>query len=149
MKELTSNKAKLFPIFFITISVIIFIIVALRSYYVPLNHDEATTFFFFIQSGNYLPFHSAADANNYVLNSFLGNLCFHEFASSAFSLRIPNLIGLLVLIAATYKISKRLNLLGSKLILTAAILLSFHWLSFFSACRGYVKNNIIILFLTS
>ena len=145
MKELSSNKTKFFPILFITISVIVFIIVALRSYYVPLNHDEAATFFFFIHSGNYLPFHSAADANNHVLNSFLGNLCFHVFGSSPFSLRIPNLIGLLVLIAATCKISKRLNLLGSKLILTAAFLLSFHWLSFFSACRGYGLSLALLL----
>ena len=145
MKELSSNKAKLFPILFTTISVIVFVVVALRSYYVPFNHDEAATFFFFIQSGNYLPFHSAADANNHILNSFLGNICFHEFGSSPFSLRIPNLIGLLVLIAATYKISKHLNLLGSKLILTAAFLLSFHWLSFFSACRGYGLSLALLL----
>ncbi len=137
MKELHSNKSSLFKVLFASVSVIIFIIIALRSYLVPFNHDETATFFFFIQSGNYMPFHSAVDANNHVLNSILGNICFHLFGSSPFALRIPNLIGLVILIFATYKISKHLNQIGSKLLLTATFLLSYHWLSFFGACRGY------------
>ena len=142
---MTSNKNSLFPIVFISISVIVFIIVALRSYLVPFNHDETATFFFFIQSGKYMPFHSAVDANNHVLNSFLGNICFHVFGSSPFALRIPNLIGCIVLIFATYKISKNLTQFGSKIILTAAILLSFHWLTFFSACRGYGLSMALLI----
>jgi hypothetical protein len=137
MKELNSNKSSLFKVLFASVSVIVFIIIALRSYLVPFNHDETATFFFFIQSGNYMPFHSAVDANNHVLNSFLGNICFHLFGSSPFALRIPNLIGLVILIFATYKISKHLNQIGSKLLLTATFLLSYHWLTFFGACRGY------------
>lgn len=137
MKNLNSNNNSIFSVFFITVSIVVFIIVALRSYFVPFNHDESATFFFFIQSGNYMPFHSATDANNHVLNSFLGNICFHLFGSSPFSLRIPNLLGLIVLIFGTYKISEQLNNLGSKVILTSAFLVSFHWLSFFAACRGY------------
>ena len=137
MRELNSNKYSIFNVLFAIISVIVFAIVAFRSYLVPFNHDETATFFFFIQSGNYMPFYSAVDANNHVLNSFLGNICFHLFGSSPFALRIPNLIGLVILIFATYKISKRLNQLGSKLLLTATFLLSYHWLTFFGACRGY------------
>ena len=137
MEKLHSNKYSFLNILFASISVIVFVIVALRSYLVPFNHDETATFFFFIQSGNYMPFHSAVDANNHVLNSFLGNICFHLFGSSPFALRIPNLLGLVVLIFSTYKISKHLNHTGSKLLLTSTFLLSYHWLTFFSACRGY------------
>lgn len=137
MKSLIQNSKSSFTFFFIIISLFAFSVVALRSYLVPFNHDETATFFFFIQSEKYMPFHSAVDANNHVLNSFLGNICFHAFGSSPFSLRIPNLIGLIVLIFGTYKISKYLNLFGSKLLLTACLLLSFHLLAFFSACRGY------------
>lgn len=137
MRELNSNKYSIFNVLFAIISVIVFVIVAFRSYLVPFNHDETATFFFFIQSGNYMPFYSAVDANNHVLNSFLGNICFHMFGSSPFALRIPNLIGLVILIFAAYKISKHLNQLGSKLLLTATFLLSYHWLTFFGACRGY------------
>jgi hypothetical protein len=137
MKDLTPTKLITFIIFFSITSVLVFLITAFRNYLVPFNHDETATFFFFIQSGKFMPFHSAIDANNHVLNSLLGNICFHLFGSSPFSLRIPNLIGLVILIFATYKISNKLNQLGSKVLLTAGMLLSFHWLTFFSACRGY------------
>ncbi|MBI3520917.1 MAG: hypothetical protein HY062_16380, partial [Bacteroidetes bacterium] len=137
MNIISSNRSSAFTFFFIISSVVAFVITALRSYLVPFNHDETATFFFFIQSGHYMPFHSATDANNHVLNSFLGNSCFHLFGSSPFALRLPNLLGLLILIFATYRISKKLEQLGSKVFLTTALLLSFHWLSFFGACRGY------------
>lgn len=133
-KDFTSKQ---FSVFFIVISLTAFVIVCLRSYLVPFNHDETATFFMYIQSGKYMPFNSQVDANNHVLNSFLGNICFHLFGSSPFSLRIPNLVGLLILIFATYKICYKLKQSGSKVFLTAGMLLSFHWLSFFSVCRGY------------
>jgi hypothetical protein len=136
---------KQFTIFFLVVSLIVFIITSLRSYYVPFNHDETATFFMYIQSGKYMPFHSQVDANNHVLNSFLGNICFHLFGSSPFALRLPNLLGLIVLIFATYKISLKLNQLGSKVFLTAGIIISFHWLSFFSTCRGYGLSMAFLL----
>jgi hypothetical protein len=131
------NKKPVFQTIFCIVAAVAFVTTALRSYLVPFNHDETATFFFFIQSGHYMPFHSAVDANNHVLNSFLGNICFHLFGSSPFALRLPNLMALLVLIVATYRISTYLQQLGSKLLLTGALLISFHWLTFFSACRGY------------
>jgi hypothetical protein len=136
---------KQFTIFFLLVSLIVFIITSLRSYYVPFNHDETATFLMYIQSGKYMPFHSQVDANNHVLNSFLGNICFHLFGSSPFALRLPNLLGLIVLIFATYKISLKLNQLGSKVFLTAGIIISFHWLSFFSTCRGYGLSMAFLL----
>ena len=145
MKLLSQNKLYFFNFLFCFISLFVFVVVALRSYFVPFNHDEAGTFFMFIQSGKYLPFHSQIDANNHVLNSFLGNISFHLFGSSPFALRLPNLLGLLVLILATYQISLRFKQLGSKVFLMAAILLSFHWLSFFSACRGYGLSMALLL----
>ncbi len=137
MKPIIDNKTTFFTSFFWTVAIFVFIIVACRSYLVPFSHDEAGTFFMYIQSGNYLPFHSQVDANNHVLNSFLGNVCFQVFGSSPFSLRLPNLLGLLLLILATFRISNHLQNLPSKVFLTCSLLLSFHWLSFYSACRGY------------
>lgn len=131
------NKYNLFSICFTIISVLSFIVVLFRSYFVPLNHDEAATFFFFIQSGNYMPFYSQVDANNHVLNSFLCNICFHFFGSSPFALRLPNTLSFLILIIGVYKLSKYLVKFEAKLFLVIAFLASFHWITFFSACRGY------------
>jgi 4-amino-4-deoxy-L-arabinose transferase-like glycosyltransferase len=138
-----------FNLFYAVIALVAFVIVAIRSYAVPLSHDEAATFFFFIQSGNYMPFYSQVDANNHVLNSFLGNICFHVFGDSPFALRLPNLLGFVIMIVATYSISKHLRQLGSKVFLTAALLFSFHWLTFFSACRGYGLSMALLIFWVS
>jgi hypothetical protein len=131
------KKSNLFGICFAFISCFAFCVVLFRSYLVPLNHDEAATFFFFIQSGNYMPFYSQVDANNHVLNSFLCNLCFHLFGSSPFALRLPNTLSFLLLVIGVYKLSKYLVKFEAKLFLVIAFLASFHWVTFFSACRGY------------
>jgi len=131
------KKYNLFSICFTIISVLSFSVVLFRSYFVPLNHDEAATFFFFIQSGNYMPFYSQVDANNHVLNSFLCNICFHLFGSSPFILRLPNTLSFLLLIIGVYKLSSYMVKFEAKLFFAIAFLASFHWITFFSACRGY------------
>ena len=133
----STSESKRFNVIFGILALCAFFIVALRSYLVPFNHDEVATFFFYIQSGHYMPFYSHVDANNHVLNSLLGNICFHLFGSSPFALRLPNLLGFIVLILSTYKLTLHLTNFSSKLFLVASLLLSFHWLTFFSACRGY------------
>ena len=140
MKSSIINRPYLFSpfnIIFAAIAIIALVIVIVRGAIVPLSHDEAATFFFFIQSGQYMPFFSHLDANNHVLNSFLGNICFHLFGSSPLSLRLPNIFGFIILIYSTYKIATFFKQFSTKLFLTTAFLLSFHWLTFFSACRGY------------
>ncbi len=138
-------STKNFNYFFAITAFVTLAIVIVRSITVPLNHDEAATFFFFIQSGNYMPFYSHTDANNHVLNSLLGNWCFHLFGSSSLSLRLPNVIGFVILIFSTYKLSTFFNNFSSKVFLTTAFLLSFHWLTFFSACRGYGLSMALLI----
>jgi hypothetical protein len=128
---------KQFSLFFWIVSSAAFLIVALRCLLVPFNHDETATFYFFIQSDSYMPFHTDADANNHVLNSFLGNICFHLFGSSPFALRLPNLLSFGLLIFSTYKISRELKSTTAKVFLTVGLILCFNWISFFNACRGY------------
>lgn len=149
MIENTIKAQKQFTLFFIVVSAITFGIVLIRSYAVPFNHDEVATFFMYIQSGKYMPFHSQVDANNHVLNSFLGNICFHLFGSHPFSLRLPNALAFWALAFGTWKISKLLSQQGSKVFLTIAFLASFHWLSFFSACRGYGLSMALLVLGTA
>lgn len=122
--------------FFILVAAV-FSILALRNSLVPFNHDEAATFFYYLQSGDYLPYQAHIDANNHVLNSGLGYYCFKLFGSSTFALRLPNLISFLVLAFGVYRILPHLKNNSSKLLLLAALLFSFHWLSFFNTARGY------------
>lgn len=119
------------------LSLMIFIIVAIRSYVIPIHHDEAATFFFFIQSGKYLPEISNADANNHILNSISSFICFKLFGDSLFSIRLPNTISFLVLAFGVWRLLKTVRTSFSKVILICGFFLSFHFLSFFSTSRGY------------
>ncbi len=139
------TSANLFNFIFIIVVSFVFLIVAIRNYCVPFNHDESATFFFFIQSGNYMPFFSHTDANNHVLNSCLGNFCFNVFGSSPFALRIPNLVGFVLMAFATFKLTKQLKQIGSKIVLMSLFILTFNWLSFFSTCRGYGLSMALLL----
>jgi len=142
----TIKSQTLFNSFFIIVSAVVFTIVAIRCATVPFCNDEAATFFHFIQSGNFLPYRSFVTANNHILNSCLARICFKLFGSSPFSLRLPNLLALLVLIVALYKTSKRLTYMHSKMLLTAGFLLAFPFLSFYSACRGYgISMSFLVL----
>jgi len=143
------NSQKLFYYFFVIVSIFVFTIVSIRCATVPFCHDETATFFYYIQSGNFLPYHALNDANNHVLNSCLGWICFHLFGDAPFSLRLPNLAALIILIISIYRISKQLTNTYSKLLLITGFLLSFHWLSFYSMCRGYgLSMSFLILSLS-
>ena len=135
LKETTEGKY--FKKFFLILSLSIFTVALIRSIVVPFCNDESTTFFEFVQNGAFLPYSSILKANNHFLNSFFAWICFHLFGDSPLSLRLPNLLGLLVLIFAVYRLSRQLTQTSAKIILVSGLLLSFHWLSFFNMCRGY------------
>lgn len=113
--QLISDKK--FNKFYWMLSSIIFIIVSLRAFLLPFSHDEAATFFFYIQSDNYLPYSAHVYTNNHVLNSALANICFHIFGSHRFFLRLPNILSFIVMCYGIYKLFKYLKNNSSKLIL--------------------------------
>ncbi|MBA3901881.1 MAG: hypothetical protein H0X62_17045, partial [Bacteroidetes bacterium] len=130
-------KTKHFNILLSIVSLLVIVVVSLRSILIPINHDEAATFFYYIQTGVFLPFLSHVDVNNHFLNSALSYFSFSLFGDAPFSLRLPNLFALLVLIFASYRFSLMLKSSAAKLALVAGLLLSIHWLSFYSVTRGY------------
>ncbi len=128
---------KIFKRSFFILSACILVVFIIRAIVVPFCHDETATFFYYIQPGDFLPYTSHLDTNNHTLNSFLAWICFHLFGDSPISLRLPNLVALVVLIFAVYRLAEKLNYTSAKIILVAGLLLSFHWLNFFDVCRGY------------
>jgi hypothetical protein len=139
------KEQKLFNYVLAIVSVPVFVIVAIRSTVIPFCHDEVATFIYYIQTGDFLPYHAHPDANNHILNSCLAWICFNLFGDSLFALRLPNLLALILLIYAVYRTSRKLTHLHSKLILVAGFLLSFHWLSFYSVCRGYGLSTALLV----
>lgn len=133
MLILEKNFNKLFWL----LSSVVFIIVSLRAFFIPFSHDEAATFFFYVQSDNYLPYSAHVYTNNHVLNSALTNVFYHLLGSHRFVLRIPNLIAFLIMCYGIFRLFKNLNSIGSKLILVIFFLLTFNFLDFFELSRGY------------
>jgi len=81
----------------------------LRAINVPLLHDEIATFFYYVQSDNYMPPNAPWDTNNHVLNSMMTNWSYHLFGQSPLALRLPNVLSFSFLFYAAYNISARLK----------------------------------------
>ncbi len=143
------NQQKWLNATFWLVSLLTFVVIAIRSYVVPFHHDEVATFYFYIQTGNYLPFMAHIDANNHVLNSTLSFICFKLFGDSLFSLRLPNTLSYLVLVFGAWRLFKELKTPSAKVVLIGGLLLSFHFHTFFSTCRGYGLSMALLVFSIS
>jgi hypothetical protein len=116
---------------------VVFVLIALRAFYIPFSHDEAATFFFYVQSNDYLPYQAHIYTNNHVLNSALTTLCYHIAGSNRFVLRLPNIFSFLFLCVGVFKHFKHLKTIYAKIILITFFLLTLNFLDFFELCRGY------------
>ncbi|MBA3665981.1 MAG: hypothetical protein H0W61_17525, partial [Bacteroidetes bacterium] len=123
-------------IFFATCSVV-FAVICLRAFFIPFSHDEAATFYFYIQPSDFLPYKAHLYTNNHVLNSALSTLCYHLGGSHPFILRIPNILSFLLLCLGVFRFFKYLNRTSAKIILILFFILTFNFLDFFELCRGY------------
>ncbi|MBL7920606.1 MAG: hypothetical protein JNJ40_09855 [Bacteroidia bacterium] len=119
------------------LSIVIFIVVCLRAFCIPFSHDETATFFFYVQSDNYLPYSAHVYTNNHVLNSALTNVCYHVLGSHRFVLRIPNILAFLIMCFGIFRLFKHLNTIPAKLILITFFVLTLNFLDFYEVCRGY------------
>lgn len=126
-----------FNLYYYIAFAIAFVIVLMRCINVPFAHDEVATFYYYIQSEQFLPFLSHIDANGHFLNSLLGWISYKLFGSSVLALRLPCLFAFLVLGYAVYKHCTRLNNTLAKIILATALVFSFNIINFYSLCRGY------------
>ncbi len=128
---------KYFTKLFWILSSVIFVFICLRAFFIPFSHDETATFFFYVQSDNYLPYQAHVYTNNHVLNSALANICYHLFGSHRFVLRIPNILAFVILCFGIFKHLKFLKNYSSKIILVTFFLMTYNFLDFFELCRGY------------
>jgi hypothetical protein len=72
-------------------------------------HDEIATFFYFIQTNDFLPPNAHWDANNHVLNSFLGHLSYQFFGDAPWALRLPNVVMFPIYVLFSWKIVNKIN----------------------------------------
>lgn len=114
-----------------------FLLAAIRAFTIPLSHDEAATFFLYVQNNNYMPFYAFIYTNNHVLNSALTQFVYSLLGSHPFVLRLPSLLSLLVLMYGVWRMSNLFQSKGIKVLLLVLLLMMPGLFDFFSLSRGY------------
>lgn len=122
---------------FVAISAAAFAFAGVRSYTVPVSHDEAVTFFLYVQTGTFLPHNMIWDANNHILNSALMYPLWKIFGANIFFLRLPNLAAFPVYAFFVYGLLRELRLTSVFVTGAAALLSAPFLIDFFAQARGY------------
>lgn len=124
----------------IVMSVFLWIYLILRAYYVPFLHDEISTFWFHINTGDFIPFTYRLDssaANNHVLNTLISWFFYKVFGCAPFVLRLANLMFVPVYCFFTYKIATVLKNKYLALLFWMCFLFIHSIVEFMALSRGY------------
>ncbi len=108
-----------------------------RAAWVPISHDEAATYFHYIQPGTFIPYYAHWDANNHFLNSALAYLFGSVFGNDLFWFRLPNVLAFVLYAYYGWKILFEIkdNLIRN--LAYVALLTAWLPLEFFAQLRGY------------
>lgn len=123
----------------------LFVYLILRAIYVPLLHDEIGTFFYYVQSGNYLPPNAHWDANNHVLNSVLTHFSYALFGQSPLALRLPNVLSFLLFFWAAFNLAGRAKWLVIRWALLCSLVMTTYIFEYQGECRGYGMSLAFLL----
>lgn len=130
---------------FIITALLVFIYLIIRSITVPISHDEAATFFHYIQSHKFVPYYTLWDANNHFLNSLLVYPLYKLFGSDLFWLRFPNLMFFPLYAVFAYKLTIDIKSSLVQLITSIALITAPFLIEFFAQTRGYGLSFALLL----
>tara|TARA_Y100000782_G_C10189350_1_gene269596 strand:+ start:16715 stop:18538 length:1824 start_codon:yes stop_codon:yes gene_type:complete len=122
---------------FLLFSMALFVYIILRAVLVHMVMDEATTFYIYVQNGEFLPFQGYLDANNHLLNSFLESFSYQLFGASNLALRLPNVLATLLFIWGVWRIFQKINLLPLRCFFVLTLYTTSFFIEFFALGRGY------------
>lgn len=127
---------------------ILFMYLILRAILVEPLLDELGTLFWYIQTGNIINENAVLDANNHLLNSFVGHYCYKLFGDHLIVYRFLAIISFPIYFFSSRKIVSE-NIRHFQLIIFLA-LISIHWLfDYFSLSRGYAPSVAFFMFSLS
>jgi len=122
---------------YVVLCLIVLVILIVRAINVPVTHDEATTYFNYVQTADFVPFLAKGEANNHFLNSFITYIFVQLFGSSPLALRLSNLVFAPLYFFFCYKISRELSSTVLRWIFLPVMVFTFHIMEFFALTRGY------------
>jgi len=128
---------KLVSLVILIISLFLIAFVGYKAFNISFTHDESYTYLHYVhQSFIDIISYKNPFTNNHILNSALMKYSELTFGSSEFSLRLPNVLSLIIYLAFTFLLLRKLNIL---LVLPVFILMTFnpYLLDFFALARGY------------
>ena len=131
------NKNK-FPIYALTISITIFLIIVIRAATTEITWDESFTYITYVRNFTIKQFTNIETnlANNHIINTIMivvldkiFNLPYNEFI-----IRLPNIIMSLIYFCGCYMISKDEK---HRYLLFSLLVLNYYVMDFFGLARGY------------
>jgi len=126
-------------------ALLVFIYLVLRACMVPPVHDEAATYMHYIQRNEWMPFKAHWDANNHILNSFLGSIFFKIFGQHVWSLRLASLLFFPLYAFFVFKISAFLKNKKVQIGFLAGMLLIHNLIEYFAYARGYAMSMALLM----
>ncbi|MFH0867335.1 MAG: hypothetical protein V1904_14170 [Bacteroidota bacterium] len=133
-------------IIFSIIAGILWFYIWLRAIYSPIVHDEAVSFYAYIQTGKFIPPGIFWDANNHILNSFFSYISYKLFGSSLLVLRLPNVLISLLFFIYIFRIAGFIKNPINRWVFLLASCFPHFIIEFFAYCRGY---GISLAFITT
>lgn len=123
----------------------VWIYLMLRAWFIPPVHDEAATFFHYINHGEFMPGQALWDANNHILNSFLSKYFVKLFGVNTFSIRLTNLLFFPVYAWFLYKLSMELKHIRMQALLLLTGMFMHGFVEYFAYSRGYGMSMGILM----
>ena len=137
MTNLEINNSKIYRLFAWILFGLLTTYLLLRAFFVEPIHDEIATFFYYIESGIYWGPDLMLDANNHILNSFIGHWIYLIFGDNLFLIRLPNVIAFGFYFWGIYRFIQPIySSIHKGLILLGTTCIPFI-LEYFAYTRGY------------
>jgi hypothetical protein len=115
----------------------VFIYLLLRIIFNETLHDEVATYMFYFYQGDYMGDTILWDANNHLLNSFIGNLLYQFFGDNIPVLRLPNLVAFVIYFFGTVQLTKGFKTPFLKITSLVALNSIPFIMEYFGNARGY------------
>ncbi len=109
----------------------------LRAWFVAPLHDENATFYHFIETGAIWGKGALLDANNHLLNSYIGRFFYTHFGEHYFLFRLPSALSIGIYFWAIWKLTVTFPINWQRWLVTLAIVCIPFVLDYFSYTRGY------------
>jgi hypothetical protein len=135
MKQINSDKV--YKLVILTLFTFVFIYLLLRVLYLDPLHDEIATYMFYFYQGDYIGEYIHWDANNHLLNSYIGHKLYGVFGDNIPVLRLPNLLAFVFYFWGTVRLTRDFKTPYLKLTSLIALNTIPFIIEYFGVARGY------------